>query len=107
MEYKAPLEKGITVYSKSGCTFCDKVKAILYDSETFPFEEEENKTNSTFTPFSIVHCDAYLENKEAFLLFIETLAKKEWKTFPMIFWDGQFIGGYKELMAEIPKRLKF
>lgn len=106
MEINMPLEKGITVYSKSSCNFCDKVKAILYDSETFPFEEYSENTNSSFTPFVVVNCDAYLENKETFLSFIETLAKKEWKTFPMIFWDGQFIGGYKELMTEIPKRLK-
>lgn len=109
---KSPLEKGITVYSKSNCTFCEKAKVVLYDSETFPFEEvnENTSTSSTLTPFQVINCDNLIQDeksKENFLKFIENLAKKEWKTFPMIFWDGKFLGGYKELMTEIPRRLKF
>ena len=37
-----------------------------------------------------------LENKEEFLLFIKTLAKQEYKTFPMVFTNAQFVGGYNE-----------
>jgi hypothetical protein len=47
--------------------------------------------------FNIINCDEYIiEDKEFFLSFIKDLTNKEVKTFPMIFYDNQFIGGYNE-----------
>ena len=52
--------------------------------------------------FVEVNCDNVLiEDKEGFLLFISEIAKKEYKTFPMIFYNGDFIGGYTEIKENI------
>jgi glutaredoxin len=82
MEFPNPNPTQFTVYSKSGCPNCNKVKNLL-------------KTNNL--PFNVIDCDEFiLENKEEFLLFIKTLARQECKTFPMVFTNAQFIGGYNE-----------
>ena len=71
-----------TIYTKSGCPNCTKAKKLL-DSE---------KNN-----ILIVDCDEYIiEDKPTFLQFIKDRAGKEWKTFPIIFHKGEFIGGYEE-----------
>ena len=50
----------------------------------------------------LMRCDEYLlENKEKFLDFIKTKAEKEYKTFPMVFLEGKFIGGFMETKASI------
>ena len=61
--------------------------------------EEENKE------FTMYNCDVFLEkDKPAFLEFIKGKAGKEYKTFPMVFLHGVFIGGftdtYKILLKE-------
>lgn len=82
MEFDEPHSKQTTVYSKSGCINCKKVKQLL---EKYMIQ------------FNIVDCDEYiLENKEDFLLFIKNLVGHEYKTFPMVFNNGVFIGGYNE-----------
>ena len=82
MEFEAPSETIYTIYSKSGCTFCTKVKNLLI---------EKNYA------FDFIDCDEYLlEDKEGFLKFIQERAGKEYKTFPMVFRAGYFVGGYNE-----------
>ena len=89
MEFSAPLKNGFTIYSKSGCYNCIKVKTLLADAK---YE------------FVVIDCDDYLfEDKEGFLLFIKERAKKEHKTFPMVFIDGQFIGGFIETQQWVNK----
>jgi glutaredoxin len=87
MEFTAPASSGFTVYGKSGCPYCDKVKGLLAEySEAFIY----------------VDCDEYLvDNRDAFLEFIEKLAGKEYKTFPMVFSSKQFVGGYTDTMKVI------
>jgi len=88
-----PLDVGFTVYSKSGCYNCTKVKQLLRDKQIFFLE---------------VDCDEFLlEDKEAFLLFIKERANKEYRTFPMVFKDGKFIGGFTETQSFIDKLLCF
>jgi hypothetical protein len=85
MEYDVPIEKGFTVYSKSGCNNCTKAKKLI----TLLACSEK---------LELVDCDDYLiENKEDFLTFMQTLIGKEYRVFPMIFKDGKFIGGYSDL----------
>ncbi len=80
--YPSPSKEGFTIFSKSGCKFCDQVKELL---------TEENKS------FTVYNCDVYLdENKPAFLDHIKTLVGKEYKTFPMVFLHGVFLGGFME-----------
>ena len=82
MEFEEPSLTVFTVYSKSGCTYCTKVKKLLL---------EKNYA------FDMIDCDEYLiEDKENFLKFIKEKAGKEYKTFPMIFRAGQFVGGFTE-----------
>jgi glutaredoxin len=85
MEFIAPFENGFTIYSKSGCPYCRKVKELLSE-----FEKE----------VTVVDCDDYLiECKDAFLEYIGELAGKEYKTFPIVFSAGKFVGGYTDTLT--------
>lgn len=82
MEFPYPEKGQITVYSKSGCINCTKVKTLL---------KEKNMT------FNIINCDEFiLEHKEEFLSFLQTIIGKEYKMFPIVFDDNKFIGGFNE-----------
>ena len=89
MEIISPNIKGFTIYSKSGCPNCTTVKKLL-------------KKNSFF--YSEINCDEYiLEDKEQFLKDIENIAKKSWKTFPMVFYQDKFVGGLTDTIDLINK----
>ena len=82
MSLPVPLKEGFTIFSKSGCKFCDQVKELLI---------EENKK------YTVINCDTFLEeNKSAFLEHVKILAGKECKTFPIVFLHGVHIGGFME-----------
>lgn len=89
MEFEKPNEFGFTVYSKSGCPNCIKVKTLL---------KEKNLV------FNVVDCDEYLiEDKENFLLFIENISNKPVRTFPIVFNECELIGGFNETKDYIVK----
>lgn len=91
MEFIEPDSMSFTVYSKSGCPHCTIVKKFIKDKHFFVNE---------------INCDEYLlENKEGFLKFIEELAGKSHKTFPMVFYRGTFIGGLTDTIDTIDKIL--
>ena len=91
MEFEKPNETGFTVYTKSGCPNCNKVKILL---------KEKNFV------FNVIDCDEYLiEDKENFLLFIQQTAKQSCKMFPIVFNDNTFIGGFNETKEHIDKML--
>lgn len=93
MEIISPNKQGFTVYSKSGCHNCTLVKKIIKEKNIFLYE---------------VNCDEYiLENKEEFLQFIENIAETSYKTFPMVFYDGKFIGGLTRTTEFINNLLLF
>lgn len=93
MEFKEPLLSGFTVYSKSGCGNCVNVKRLIGSKHLF-YEE--------------VDCDDYLiEDRDGFLKFIEIKAETNYKTFPMVFYDGKFVGGYTHTIDFIDKLLSF
>ena len=93
MDIFAPLDTGFTVYSKSGCYNCTKVKQLLRDKGSFFLE---------------IDCDEFLiEDKEGFLLFIKERANKEYRTFPMVFYEGKFIGGFAETQHHFDNLLYF
>ena len=82
MEIPNPHSNGFTIYSKSGCSNCVKVKSLL---------KEKNVV------FEVINCDDFLlEDKAGFLYFIYLLVGKEYRTFPMVFLNGIFLGGFKE-----------
>ncbi len=74
--FKVP-KSGYTIYTKSGCSYCDKVKVRFPDAY-------------------FINCDEYLKNKETFLMFIDTLTNKKPRTFPMVFIDYEYVGGYDD-----------
>ena len=93
--FKKPSEATqYTVYSKSGCPNCKKVKELL-------------KTKNLL--FTIIDCDDYLlDNKESFLLFIQDLTSQEWKTFPIVFnKDSRLIGGFLDTKLYLEQQLDF
>ena len=92
--FRSPSNKEYTIYSKSGCSNCSKVKELLYSSNT---------------PFTVIDCDEYLiERKTEFLLFIQELTSREWKTFPIVFSsDCQFIGGFTDTRLYLEQLLEF
>lgn len=80
------MELHYTIYTKPKCTYCDKIKELLKD---------------THIPPVWVDCTKYLTSdstKQLFLQFIADTAKlpELYKTFPIVFCNGQFIGGYTE-----------
>jgi len=82
MFFEEPIEKKFTIYSKSNCINCRKVKDLLKKEKV---------------EYEIVDCDDYLlDNKEHFLSFIKSYTSKELKMFPIVFYDKQFIGGLEE-----------
>ena len=86
MDFETPSQESYTIYSKSGCPNCTKVKKLLQKETPAPV---------------LIDCDEYLiEDKLGFLRFIEEIAKKEWKTFPMVFYQGAFLGGYEDTLKE-------
>lgn len=72
-----------TIYTKPKCQYCDKVKDLLKNE------------NSIY-----IDCSNYLQDttKQLFLQFIQDTANlsEPYKTFPMVFCNGRFIGGFTE-----------
>ena len=89
MDFIEPNKIGFTVYSKSGCPRCIKVKRAIKEKK-FLLNE--------------IDCDEYLlEDKEGFLTFIREKIGKDHRIFPMVFFDGKFVGGYNETIETMDK----
>ena len=81
------------IYTKSGCDFCRKLKNLLI---------LENKK------FTEINCDQQLvQNKNQFLSSIKKMTGREWKTFPIVFINTVFIGGYTETARYIEREHAF
>jgi glutaredoxin len=75
-----------TIYTKPGCSYCDKVKELLKDVKPEPI---------------YIDCAEYLvdeTSKTNFLQFIQVMAQlpEPYKTFPMVFCNNKFIGGFTQ-----------
>ena len=93
IEFKKPLEKVITVYSKSGCPNCKKVKDFLQNNSI---------------KFTIVDCDEYLiDSKTEFLNFVTEISNRDWRSFPIVFEGEKFIGGFIDTKEYIKKQIVF
>lgn len=91
MEIVQPTHIGFFIYSKSGCPNCLKLKTTLRDKSLLYID---------------VNCDDYLvepEDKETFISFIREKSSISLHTFPIVFFDGVYIGGYKEALVQIDK----
>jgi glutaredoxin len=91
MEFAEIKQNGFTIFSKSGCHNCTKLKKILIEKQLLFIE---------------IQCDEYLiEDRENFLSFIENKIGKPYTIFPMVFYDNKFIGGYNDATEYIEKHL--
>jgi len=91
IEFESPSKTGFTIYSKSGCPNCATAKKLL----------QENKIESL-----VIDCDEYLiEERDKFIEFITDICKKEVNVFPIVFFDGKFLGGCRETKEYINKVL--
>lgn len=82
LNYPVPSDTGYTIFSKSGCHFCIEAKTAL----------------KQYNP-EIINCDKYLAlNRTGFLTHIKEQTGQDYKTFPMIFHNAKFIGGYTDLI---------
>ena len=93
MEFEEPDSNNFTIYSKSGCKYCDIVKDLLTKNKLV---------------YRVINCDEYLiEDRQGFLLFINSCAKKDTGGFPKVFRDGVFGGWYKETKELVDKIVAF
>jgi glutaredoxin len=91
IEFEQPSKTGFTIYGKSGCPNCTNVKKLLKDNKI---------------EYLLIDCDEYLiEERDNFIEFIKNICKKEVNTFPIVFFDEKFIGGYKETKEYIDRVL--
>ena len=75
--FPLPILGGYTIYTKRECIFCDKAKELLHNEKIF-----------------LVECDEF--DRELFLEFIDKLTPYSHRTFPYVFKDNVFIGGFAE-----------
>jgi len=83
MNIPIPSKNGYTVYTKTKCGWCRRTKNMLLDA-------------------NIYNCDTFLEiDKTTFLNNMDSFTGKEHRTFPMVFYNGEFIGGYEDTKQHI------
>ncbi len=89
------LQNRILVLSKPNCTYCQKVKELFSSIQMVFFE---------------YNCQHLLQTKESKSLFLEqihSLANRPYATFPMVFIEGEFIGGYTDVGIYLEKQNAF
>lgn len=73
------------LYCKSNCDKCEKSKKLLEKEECIIF-----------------NCDKMLKNnREEFIRSMELKTKRPFKTFPIIFIDDTYLGGYEDLTSHL------
>ena len=81
-----PSKKGLTVYTRRGCDYSLRAKSL---------GEDVPPRTMTF-----IECDDLFFRDGANLFFAqmcEFTRPRTHRTFPFVFWDGKFIGGYAEM----------
>jgi glutaredoxin len=82
-------DRGWVLFTKEHCKYCDKAKALLPEAERVP-------------------CDAYLtSSRDEFLEQMDRLSGREYRTFPMVFYNGKFVGGYTETAKRFEQEKAF
>jgi glutaredoxin len=77
MEIPKP-SSGFTIYTKSKCSYCTKAK-------------------DNFPGALVINCDYfYKEDKRKFLETMDKMSGRQPRTFPMIFKEKRYIGGYED-----------
>jgi glutaredoxin len=71
------------IYTRLSCPNCDKAKKLLEKEETVIF-----------------NCDQMLKNdRDEFIKSMELKTRRPFKTFPVIFINDDYLGGYEDLTS--------
>ena len=82
------LHDGYTILTKEDCKWCTKTKELIPHAH-------------------FISCDTMLEDRDTFFSEIDQLTGQEYRTFPMVFFNREFVGGYKEVKLKIDTELTF
>jgi len=82
------LRDDYTILTKEGCKWCTKVKELIPRAY-------------------FISCDTMLEDRDSFFSHVDQLTGQEYRTFPMVFYNKEFVGGYKEVKDKIDTELTF
>lgn len=75
-----PSSLGYTIYTKSDCIFCTRVKELLQNDSPL-----------------IISCDSFLqEDRDEFLRQMAIHTVQPYQLFPMVFYNSSFLGGFSE-----------
>lgn len=77
-----------TVYSKEACGFCEKAKTLL-KAKNLPFAEVRIFSGNTEPGVEYITADELREKIPGV------------RSVPQIFFDGQLVGGYNELVRHV------
>jgi len=84
---ETPTDQGYTIYSKSGCVNCEKAK---------------KKVEEAKRPLLYINCDEELiEDRKVCLATLKLFAGDDITQFPVIFFDGNYIGSWKDLTLHL------
>ena len=88
MNFELPNERGFTIYTKPKCGYCEKAKELL-----------KNENNI----YKIIDCDNYcFHHRNDFISFMKNKTNNTWNnTFPIIFHNEKYIGGFTDLVKYI------
>ena len=77
MDFRIPAQ-GWIIFTKENCKYCTNAKSLVPEAEYVP-------------------CDRFLRDcRDVFLARMKYLSGREHRTFPMVFHNGNFIGGFAE-----------
>jgi glutaredoxin len=95
-QFKKPASRDYTIYSISNCKYCVMAKEHL-------------GSISGVGASSVINCDKFVgscRERDNFYNFMRQYTVIPYIHFPMIFKDGKFIGGLKELLERQAKPAK-
>lgn len=88
MAFENPKD-GYSIYTKTNCKYCRNVKKLIPNAHVVP-------------------ADTYIQqNRDKFLDFVDRLSGTKPRTFPMVFLNKRFIGGYTETKSYIDELESF
>lgn len=85
------VEHGYTILTKEGCKWCTKVKELLPEAH-------------------YILCDvppAPSEERNEFFREIDALSGTAPRTFPMVFYNRKFVGGYVQAKNKVSQQTMF
>jgi glutaredoxin len=85
--FPEPIYKGYSIYGATYCNYCQKAKAWCVENQ------------KTFMYVNIYDFITKDEHDKLFNFFGDKI--KDQKTIPIIFIDGQYVGGYDSLIREV------